>query len=127
MKLNQLTIPCRNIENSIHFYKKLGFQLIVYTKSHYARFIAPDKQASFSLHISDNPSTENGIWIYFECDHLDEKVRELIHVGIEFEELPNDKPWLWREARLKDLDGNILILYFAGENRMNPPWRINSF
>ncbi len=125
MNLNQITLPVKNIEKSIRFYEKLGFQLIVHTKEHYARFIAPDKKATFSLHISEKPISENGIWIYFECDNLDEKVSELINLGIEFEELPNDKPWLWREARLKDLDGNILILYYAGEKRMNPPWRIN--
>ena len=44
--------------------------------------------------------------------------------GIEFEELPNDKPWLWKEARVKDPDGNQIILYHAGENRLNPPWRL---
>jgi hypothetical protein len=48
----------------------------------------------------------------------------LIKAGIDFEELPNDKPWLWRESRLKDPDGNQIILYFAGSNRTNPPWRI---
>jgi len=33
-------------------------------------------------------------------------------------------PWLWREAWLYDVDGNKLILYSAGENRLNPPWRM---
>ncbi len=50
-------------------------------------------------------------------NHLKEK-------GIEFEELPTDQRWLWREARLKDVDGNQLILFYAGENRLTPPWRI---
>jgi hypothetical protein len=66
----------------------------------------------------------NGIWIYFEEVHLDEKVKSLEEKGILFEEQPNDKPWLWREARLKDLDNNQIILYHAGENRISPPWRI---
>ncbi|MGB1217601.1 MAG: VOC family protein, partial [Saprospiraceae bacterium] len=44
--------------------------------------------------------------------------------GIQFEEMPDDKPWLWREARLRDLDGNLLILFHAGKNRINPPWKI---
>jgi hypothetical protein len=48
------------------------------------------------------------------------KVEELMGKGFVFEELPNDKDWLWREARLKDLDQNLMILYFAGENRINP-------
>jgi len=41
-----------------------------------------------------------------------------------FEELPTDKGWLWREARLKDPDNNQLILFYAGDNRKNPPWKI---
>ena len=55
---------------------------------------------------------------------LDEHVNQLVSKGILFEEMPNDKRWLWREARLKDPDNNQLILYYAGENRLNPPWRI---
>ena len=38
--------------------------------------------------------------------------------------LPTDQPWLWREAYLNDPDGNPLCLYHAGENRLNPPWRL---
>ena len=57
-------------------------------------------------------------------ENLDKKVAHLLTQGIVFEELPNDKPWLWREAHLKDPCNNHLILYFAGENRVNPPWKL---
>lgn len=40
--------------------------------------------------------------------------------------MPNDKRWLWREAHLKDIDQTQLILYHAGENRLNPPWKLTS-
>ena len=43
-----------------------------------------------------------------------------------FDRLPTDERWLWREARLKDPAGNVLCLFHAGENRKNPPWRIDS-
>lgn len=66
----------------------------------------------------------NGIYVYFECENLDEYVDKPIERGIEFQKKPNDKKWLWREARLKDLDGNQLIIFYGGENRINPPWRI---
>jgi hypothetical protein len=46
--------------------------------------------------------------------------------SIVLEEMPNDKPWLWREARLKDPDNNQLIIYYAGDKRKDPPWRIHS-
>jgi uncharacterized glyoxalase superfamily protein PhnB len=65
-----------------------------------------------------------GTWVYFECEDLDDRVKQLQAKGLEFEELPTDKPWLWREARLKDPDHNQIILYYAGENRLNPPWRL---
>jgi hydroxymethylpyrimidine/phosphomethylpyrimidine kinase len=32
---------------------------------------------------------------------------------------------MWREARLRDPDGNIIFLYHAGEARRFPPWRID--
>ncbi|HZO78526.1 MAG TPA: hypothetical protein VFB39_10820 [Solirubrobacteraceae bacterium] len=33
---------------------------------------------------------------------------------LEFERRPMDQPWLWREARLRDPDGNWLCLFNAG-------------
>ena len=39
---------------------------------------------------------------------------------------PVDQPWQWREARLRDPDGNRLCLFHAGENRLNPPWRLGN-
>ena len=123
MNLNQITISVRDVEKSIAFYEQLGLQLIVKSLSTYARFECPMGESTFSLHQSDEQNN-SATWIYFEVDHLDAKVHELLALGFEFEELPNDKPWLWREARLKDLDKNQLILYYAGVNRKNPPWRI---
>ncbi|MFK7935335.1 MAG: VOC family protein [Saprospiraceae bacterium] len=124
MNLNQITVPSIDLEKSIPFYEKLGLQLIVKALPHYARFVCPDGNATFSLHQVEQLPTGEGVYVYFECDNLDEYVAELVAKGIEFEEMPNDKSWLWREARLKDLDGNQLVLFFGGENRLNPPWRI---
>lgn len=125
MNLNQITVPSLNLENAVAFYRKLGLKLIVKSLPHYARFQCPDGNSTFSIHEVDTLPVGQGIWIYFECENLDELVNQLIDKGIAFDELPNDKPWLWREARLKDPDQNILILYFAGDNRLNPPWKIN--
>jgi catechol 2,3-dioxygenase-like lactoylglutathione lyase family enzyme len=123
MNLNQITVPSLDLSKSIPFYQKLGLKPIVHTHSAYARFELPEGDATFSIHQVDKLPEGEGIYVYFELENLDQKVAELIEKGIEFEELPNDKSWLWREARLKDLDGNQLILYHAGENRKYPPWR----
>ena len=124
MNLNQITIPSLDVPKAIAFYQKLGLKLIVHTHDRYARFICPDGQSSFSIHQVAQLPQGDGIYIYFECEHLDDKVNSLLNEGLSFDELPTDKSWLWREARLKDLDGNVIILYYAGENRLNPPWRL---
>lgn len=124
MNLNQITIPSLDLTKSIPFYEKLGLKLIVKSLPHYARFVCPKGDATFSIHKTDSLPSGEGVYVYFECENLDEHVNNLISLGIAFDELPNDKTWLWREARLKDVDGNQLILFFGGENRLNPPWRI---
>ncbi len=124
MNLNQITVPSKNLSFAVPFYKQLGLQLIVDALPNYARFECPDGSSSFSIHLVDELPTGDGIYVYFELDNLDEKVNELSQLGVEFDGSVQDQNWLWREARLKDPDGNRLILYHAGENRLNPPWRI---
>ena len=124
MNLNQITVPSLDLTKSIPFYQKLGLTLIVKALPHYARFECTNGSATFAIHQEKSLAKEAGIYVYFECDNLDTYVQELVDKGIAFEELPNDKTWLWREARLKDPDKNQLILYFAGKNRKNPPWRV---
>ena len=124
MNLNQITIPVVNIERSIKFYEKLGLKLIVKALPHYARFECPQGDSTFSLHQVKESPKESCVWIYFEVQELDNYVDKLISKGIIFEELPNDKEWLWRESRLKDLDNNQIIIYFAGNNRKDPPWKV---
>jgi len=66
----------------------------------------------------------NGTGIYFECVDLDERVDALEAAGMVFDNRPVDQTWLWREAWLRDPDGNRLCLYFAGQNRVDPPWKV---
>ncbi len=124
MNLNQITIPSLDLEKAVPFYQALGLQLIVKALPRYARFQCPDGHSTFSIHQVAHLPAGNGVIIYFECDNLDHYVEELIGKGIQFDGMPSDKNWLWREAHLKDPDQNQLILYFAGENRLNPPWKI---
>lgn len=125
MNLNQVTIPVLDVEKSIEFYQKIGLKLIVHSNSYYARFVCPDGNTSFSLHQVENLPIGEGVWVYFETENVDAKIQELESKGIGIEEYPVDQPWLWREARLKDLDNNQIIIYFAGDNRLNPPWKID--
>ena len=125
MNLNQITIPSLDVEKAAQFYKILGLQLIVDALPRYVRFECPDGDATFSIHKVDNIKAGPGVTIYFEDENLDEWVASLKSKGIIFMTLPEDQSYLWREAKLQDPDGNQLILFRAGENRKNPPWRIN--
>ena len=125
MNLNQITIPSINVEKSTDFYLALGLKIIVEAFPRYVRFECPTGTTTFSIHLVDSLPEGYGITIYFEEDDLDYKVSELIEKGFVFDTLPEDKPWLWRGANLKDPDRNNIILYYAGKNRKNPPWRIN--
>ncbi|KAA3633875.1 MAG: VOC family protein [Bacteroidetes bacterium] len=125
MNLNQITIPSTNLHRAVPFYQKLGLELIVDSSPRYARFVCPDGESTFSLHHSEAlASGGEGVQIYFECDNLDEEVSRLKAEGLSFEHDPVDQMWLWREARLKDPDGHMIVLYFAGENRLDPPWKV---
>ncbi len=124
MNLNQITVPSLDVARSILFYQTLGLKLIVESLPHYARFECTDGNSTFSVQQVEKLPTGEGIHVYFECENLDEYIHELISKGMAFEEIPNDKRWLWREARVKDPDNNQLILYYAGDNRLNPPWKL---
>ena len=124
MNLNQVTVPSIDLSKSIPFYQNLGLKLIVESLPHYARFVCPEGNATFSIHLVDQLPSGEGPIVYFETENLDEEHNRLLGLGLKFEHAPKDQPWLWREARLKDPDGNTIILFFAGENRLNPPWRI---
>ncbi len=123
MNLNQITIAVTDLQRSILFYKTLKLQLIV-ENDEYARFICPDGDSTFSLHLDSNLRKPNGIIIYFECENLNTTVAGLKQQGLQFTKELQDQRWLWREAYLQDPDGHSICLYYAGENRKNPPWRI---
>ena len=123
MNLNQVTLPAVDLAASVAFYRTLGFRLIVDTP-HYARFECPDGGATFSLHGVEAMPAESGVLVYFEHEALDDLVADLEARGVVFSQEPTDQRWLWREARLRDPSGNALCLYWAGENRRDPPWRV---
>ena len=124
MNLNQVTIPSINLEKATIFYQKLGLHLIVDAKPQYVRFECPEGDSTFSIHLVEQLPIGEGVSVYFELENLDKKVAELTKKGIVFLEPPEDRPWRWREARLVDPDGNKIILFYAGEDRKNPPWRV---
>ncbi len=101
----------------------MGFEQIV-DSLHYARFVASEGDTTFSVHLLPEGERPSKTVVYFETEKLDATVQRLEAAGFTFLQQPRDEPWLWREARLLDPSGNEICLYWAGENRLNPPWKM---
>ena len=126
MNLNQITIYSEKPVETVEFFQKLGLNIIVNSLPRYARLECPDGESTLSVHIADDVVVTNNIVLYFDCENLDAKVEELKSKGLVFDEDPTDREWLWRQAYLKDPNGNKICLFYAGDNRKNPPWRVKS-
>lgn len=122
MELNQVTLPVKDMDEAVQFYLCLGFTQIVDTP-HYSRFSCPDGNSTFSLSL-ENDDFENHSVIYFEHQNLEKLCQNLTDKGVIFEQQPIEQRYLWKEAILKDPSGNKIKLYWAGENRLNPPWKV---
>ena len=125
MRLNQVTLPAIDVAVSVAFYRCMGFELIV-DAPHYARFKSMGGDTTFSVHKVDLLAEASQTVVYFETSSLDETVKRLQSKGLFFSQAPRDEPWLWREARLADPSGNVICLYWAGANRLDPPWRVGA-
>jgi catechol 2,3-dioxygenase-like lactoylglutathione lyase family enzyme len=125
MRLNHVTLRVAELDRSIAFYKLLGLTQIVASDG-YARFVSPDGDSTLSLESrGESPeSAASVISIHFETERLDALVGGLKQEGVTFEQEPKDQPYLWREAILRDPDGHRVFLYYAGVNRLDPPWRL---
>ena len=124
MNLNQVTVGCLDLDESVRFYARLGLRQIVSSPPDYARFECPEGGATFSLHLEADPAKGGATVVYFEVADLDATVSALKAAGLGFEQEPRDQPWLWREAYLRDPSGNRVCLFHAGSNRRFPPWRL---
>lgn len=124
MNLDQVTIYSDRPVETVEFFETLGLIRIVDSLPRYARLECPDGDTTISVNIADGITANHTITLYFECEDLDEKVKELRSRGLKFDEEPSDRPWLWREAYLRDPNSNQICLFYAGENRKNPPWRV---
>ena len=122
MRLNQVTVSAPDLDAAWTFYRRLGLVPIVDDRPHYLRFRSPEGDSSFS--VEQGVVSGAGTTVYFEIDDLDARVRQLKAEGVVFAADPEDKSWLWREAELFDPAGNRILLYFAGKNRLDPPWRL---
>lgn len=129
MRLSHVTLFVSDIPRARAFYLALGFELIV-DESHYCRFLTRidegqgDETLSIERHAgSPTPAAQLGLE-FPNREALDQYVAVLAARGVRVIEGPVDRSWLWRDARVLDPDGHEWMLFFAGENKLNPPWRV---
>jgi len=125
MELNQVTLPCTDYAASVEFYTKLGLVQIVDSPPRYARF-EWSAGSTLSIHAVEEGALPGAATIYFEVPDVDAAVAAIRARGLDFDGDPVDQRWLWREAYITDPANNRICIYHAGENRRNPPWRINA-
>lgn len=129
MRLSHVTLFVSDIARSRAFYLALGFELIV-DESHYCRFLTRvnegegDETLSLEYRAGAfTPAAQLGLELPSR-DALDSYVAGLVERGVPVADGPTDRSWLWRDARVFDPDGHEWMVFFAGENKLDPPWRV---
>jgi catechol 2,3-dioxygenase-like lactoylglutathione lyase family enzyme len=131
MRLSHVTLQVTDMERSRAFYLALGFERIV-DEPHYVRFLArmgegPGDETLSIEHREGpcRPAAQIGLE-FPSARALDDYVAQLRSRGITVVEGPVDREWLWRDARVVDPDGHELMLFHAGRNKLDPPWRVRT-
>jgi predicted enzyme related to lactoylglutathione lyase len=125
MNLNQVTVYSSKPIETVEFFQRLGLKVIVDSLPRYARLECPDGESTLSIHETTTADDNSNIVLYFECEQVDVEVNRLKSLGLSFDQDPTDQTWLWREAYLRDPNGNRICLFTANENRKNPPWKVS--
>jgi catechol 2,3-dioxygenase-like lactoylglutathione lyase family enzyme len=120
MRLNHVTVPARDLKPAVGFYDALGLELIVLTER-YARFAVDDVS---TLSVEVGQGSVGDVEIFLCCADVDTDYRRASDRGLAFDWEPTDQFYLWRTAGLRDPAGNRIILFTAGANQHDPPWRL---
>lgn len=124
MRLNHVLLYVADVARALEFYEtRLAFTRVEVGLPDYARVRAPDGDVTIGLHhITQQPAPpwNEGVRLYLEVKDLDRVCVDLAARGVAFDQMPQDMPWGWRHAYLKDPDGHLLSLYWAGPQRLSP-------
>lgn len=102
--------PAENVSRALNHYRQLGFRTRIYDRSEDYGFAERDRVA---LHVTRRATSDyppNAIAIaYLFVDDADALYREWRATGVGGSlEAPADMPWLVREGRHVDPDGNVI-------------------
>lgn len=107
------TLPSRSLDNTLHFYKRLGFEgRILGVGNAYAILTRGDLELHFFRHATLVPA-ESSAGCYIRVRDVESLYRafslaQLPSKGIPRMDALADKPWGLREFAVVDEDGNLL-------------------
>ena len=120
VSLNHVIVWVRKVSLALRFYRDLlGFRTIE-SMPGYARLRSPEGGATIALHETRKGRSPRGtrqVVLYFETRELTHICRKLRRKGVRFDQLPQQMPWGWDHAYLRDPDGHEISLYWAGSKR----------
>ena len=120
--LNQVTLPARDYDEAVAFWRAFGLTLIVDSPDNgYARFECAN---GTTLSLSTDHGEPGGAAVYFEVIGLETAREALAQRGVALDPV-DEQSWNWREAWGADPSGNRFCLYEAREHRRWPPWRVS--
>lgn len=120
IEFSHITVPSRNLEASIAFYKMLGMHLVEHEVNHHAHFESKEHKAIFTIYYN-NLKPDDEVKVYFEVDDLENVELRFRESVIDTEKIPSN--WQGKELHLKDPDGNRVVLYKKFTAAVVPPWQ----
>ena len=107
-------LPSRSLNNTIAFYRRLGFDGKVHSHGDYAILVRETVELHFFTHPELRPS-ESASMCYIRVSDVENiygtsetASAQLPQKGIPRMTAPEDKPWDLREFAIVDPDGNLL-------------------
>jgi catechol 2,3-dioxygenase-like lactoylglutathione lyase family enzyme len=105
-------LPSRNLENTVEFYRRLGFDGFVHSHGGYAILIRGTLELHFFLYRQVVPE-KSASCCYLRVSSVEEVYADfsrarLPRAGIPRQDALEDKPWGMREFAVVDPDGNLV-------------------
>lgn len=124
LEFNHAMIYTTRLTQALEFYRDaLGFRVVDLYPGAYARLTSPAGGTTIALHVLDAGQTMDarteGLRLYFEVRGLDAFCDALAAKGVRIDQMPQDMPWGWKHAYLRDPDGHQISLYWAGAARLS--------
>lgn len=106
-------LPCKSVEETVAFYKPLGFNAKIWgAPHHYAILTRGTVEIHFFTHADLDPATSSaGCYVrVLDVDqiHCELAIAKLGNSGIPRMDEVENKPWGMREFAIVDLNGNLI-------------------